>query len=484
MNKYLEKVAEKLKAHQERALKKLDSSHGLILDHSMGSGKTRVMLTAIERDQKAHKNSKAIFIAPASLTTNFDKEVKKHGLNIDMSKVEVISYEKAVNDSARLKKNKYTLAIADEGQKLRSVGTQRHSELSDIIAGADKRLIASGTPAYNHVSDIAPLVNIASGGHKVLPEGKAAFEQQYVTKKKESVPLLKRILGTHPKEISVLTNKKDLAERLNAYVDSYDLKEDPKEAKHFPTKTERTIEVEMSPEQHMLYKHLENNLPWNLRLKVRMNSALTPKETAQLRSFSTGIRQLSNSTSKYFPKYDKTTPKMRAAADSIQKGLETDKNFKSISYSNFRESGVDELSKELSKRNIQHAVYDGSLTKVQKDQVMKDYNEGKNKVILITSSGAEGLNALGTKTVQVLEPHWNQSKIDQVQARGIRYKSHEALPKNERHVTIEHYHSVFPKGIFGKSKMNSIDQYLSHNSKHKSELGDQMKALTRGDNRQ
>ena len=59
MNKYLEKIAkdeeDKLKPHQERALKKLDKTHGIILSHSTGSGKTMTFLTAVERAQKKDK---------------------------------------------------------------------------------------------------------------------------------------------------------------------------------------------------------------------------------------------------------------------------------------------------------------------------------------------------------------------------------------------------------------------------------------------
>jgi SNF2 family DNA or RNA helicase len=481
MNRYLVKIADELKPHQNRALAKMDQTGGVVLDHSMGSGKTKTFLTAIERAQKRDPNGRSLIIAPASLTTNVDKEILKHHMKIDMSKVDVLSYEKAAIDAAKLRKNKYMLAIADEAQKLRNPGTQRHEELSGIISKADQRLLATGTPVYNHISDIGPLVNIAAGGHKVLPEGKASFEKEFVSKKKVSAPFLKRIFGAPPKEVSVLKNKKELSERLNTFVDSYDLASDPIERKHFPTQSEKVIEVEMSAEQHMLYKHLEGKLPWRLRLKVRMNTPLTPQETSQLQSFSTGIRQISNDTSKYFPKYNKTTPKIGSAVDSIQKGLMEDKNFKSISYSNFKESGVDAMSKELTKRGITHEIFDGSLSKKQKDLVRDNYNSGKNRVMLITSSGAEGIDTQGTKKIQILEPHWNDSKIKQVIGRGVRYKSHDALPESERHVDVERYHSVLPKGFLGH-RPNSIDHYLHANAQHKNELGDQMKALTRPKN--
>lgn len=477
MNKYLVKISEDLKLHQNRALAKLEHNDGVILDHSMGSGKTMTFLKAIERDQKKNQNSNSIVIAPASLQTNVTNEIKKHGLKIDMSKVEVLSYEKATNDAARLKKNKYTLAIADEAHRLRTTTTQRHKQLSEIIQNADKRILATGTSSYNHISDVAPLVNIAAGGFRVLPETKKGFEEKYVSKKVESAPILQRILGHPSKEVSSLKNKKELKYHLDNYMDSYDNKSDPEAAKHFPTTSEKVIEVEMSPEQKTLYKYLEGKLPWHLRLKVRSGMPLDKKDSAQLNAFSSGIRQVSNSTKGFLPNYRETTPKIKKAADSIQEDIASDKHFKGLIYSNYLDSGLHDYSEELTKRGITHGVYTGKLSKKEKDEMVDAYNKGKIKVLMVSSSGSEGLNLKGTKKVQVMEPHFNKSKIDQVLARAARYDSHKDLPAEERHVEIEHYHSVFPKGLLGR-RPTSIDTYLHDNSQHKDSLTMEMKKLT------
>ena len=476
-NKYLEKISEQLKPHQERALRKLDQNEGVILDHSMGSGKTMTFLTAIERDQKKNKNSKSLIITPASLTTNVNKEIKKHHLKIDMNKVDLLSYEKATNESDNLKKNKYTLAIADEAHRLRNTNTLRHSQLSEIIQNADRRLLATGTSSYNHISDVAPLINIAAGGYKVLPETKKGFEEQYVHKETISAPILQRVLGHPSKEVSNLKNKGDLKHKLNLYMDSYDNKNDPEAAKHFPTTSEKVIEVEMSPEQKTLYKYMEKKLPWHLRLKVRSGMPLDKKDSAQLNAFSSGIRQVSNSTKAFLPSYQETTPKIKKAVDSVQEGISSDKHFKGLVYSNYLGSGLDDYSEELTKRGIGHGLYTGKLSKKEKDEMIESYNKGKIKVLLVSSAGAEGLNLKGTKKVQVLEPHFNKSKINQVVARAARYDSHKDLPSKERHVEIEHYHSVLPKGFLGK-RPTSIDTYLHDNSEHKDSLSDQMKKLT------
>lgn len=476
-NKYLTKISEELKPHQVRALNKLDKTDGLVLDHGMGSGKTRLFLTAVERELARKKEGRALIVAPASLQSNIEQEIKKHNLNIDLSRVDVRSYQKAVNDSDELRKNRYVIAVADEAHAFRNTGTARHRALSDIIENADKRLLATGTTGYNHVSDIAPLVNMASGGARMLPEGKKAFEEEYINKEIEQPPMLKRILGGSPHEVHSLKNQKELKRRLSAYVDHYTLEDNPETLKEFPRKTEKVVEVEMSHEQKVVYKYLEDKLPFHLKLKVRMNLPLDKKESASLNAFSTGIRQASNSIKPFMEKSTHVTPKIHTAVKNLVNHANSDKNFKGLVYSNYLGAGLEDYSTELTKAGVPHVLYHGGLNPKQKDQIVKDYNEDKNRVILVSSSGAEGLNLKGTKVVQILEPHHNVSKINQVIARARRYKSHAHLPEKEREVQVEHYHSVFPKGIFGQAKSHSIDQYLYHNSGSKNTLDIEMKRL-------
>lgn len=483
-NGHIEKVAlasdkpEKEKPHVIRALSKLDKENGVLLDHSVGSGKTRLFLKAVEKAQAQNKdkNARSLIVAPASLVTNIDREVKKHKLKIDLSKVDAMSYEKAVLDADKLRKNKYLIAIADEGHRLRNFETKRHIELSDIFQDANKRVIATASPAYNHVSDIAPLVNITAG-RKILPEGKKEFEEMYVNTGDEPTPILKRILGAEPKEKHTLKNKKQLGEILNKYVDHYNLEDDPEAAKHFPKKTESVIEVPMSKTQMGLYKYYENNLPWYLKLKVRGNLPLDKRDSAALNIYSQAIRQTSNSVKPFMPNYDETSPKIMAAVDSLHKKHKKNKNYKGLVYSTYMNAGVKDYSNELSKRGIEHSVYHGGLSREQKDAIVDKYNSSDRHVLLVTSSGAEGLNLKGTRHIQVLEPHFNAEKIKQIVGRGTRYKSHDHLPEKDRHVEVEHFHSTFPDTIFGKSTEYSIDQYLHHNAKTKDDVSKQLRDL-------
>ncbi len=76
--------------------------------------------------------------------------------------------------------------------------------------------------------------------------------------------------------------------------------------------------------------------------------------------------------------------------------------------------------------------------------------------------------------MHITEPGWNDPRIDQVIGRAIRYKSHIALPPNERNVTVYKWVSVFNKS---KIHNQSADEYLIDVSNKKRKLFDTFKDL-------
>lgn len=480
-NKYLTKIAKKeqkpdLQPQQEKALEHLDEEGGIVLHHSLGSGKTKTFLKAVEKYQKDNPDKRALVIAPASLVTNVDKELKKHHIVVDKNRLDVMSYEKAVNDADKLRKNHYAIAVADEAHRLRNTNTKRSKELRDIISGADHRILATATGNYNKLSDISALVNIAANDN-VLPEDSKKMEDRYTKDETVSPGLKDWLLGKKPEIVKTLDRKPELKKILNKYVDYYDSKDDPEARKHFPTKTEKIVDVPMSSEQIRYYKYAEGKLPFLLRMKVRHNLPLDKKEKASLNSFSSGVRQVSNSYRPFVESGNTPyTPKIEKAVASLQDGLKTDKNFKALVYSNYLDAGLKDYSRKLTELKIDHAIYDGSLSRKEKDELVKQYNSGKKKILLISSSGSEGLDSKGTKRVQILEPHWNKQKINQVIGRAVRFGSHDHLPEEERKVLVEHFHSVYPKPLWGKTP-HSIDKYMSENSEDKQDLFDEVKTL-------
>jgi hypothetical protein len=65
------------------------------------------------------------------------------------------------------------------------------------------------------------------------------------------------------------------------------------------------------------------------------------------------------------------------------------------------------------------------------------------KLIMITSSGAEGINLKNTRFVHLTEPYWNDVRLQQVIGRAARICSHVDLPEELRTVKVFLYLTVF-----------------------------------------
>jgi len=154
---------------------------------------------------------------------------------------------------------------------------------------------------------------------------------------------------------------------------------------------------------------------------------------------------------------DKLSPKMKLMLENIQKshGL-------IFVYSNFRTlEGIELFSKVLDfngyskygvdDNNEKYAIYSGLEDEKEKKDVLKIFTSVENKhgkflkIILATSAGAEGLDLKNIRQIHLMEPYWNQMRIEQVIGRGVRRNSHIHLPANERNVEIFRYFSVYSK---------------------------------------
>jgi hypothetical protein len=65
------------------------------------------------------------------------------------------------------------------------------------------------------------------------------------------------------------------------------------------------------------------------------------------------------------------------------------------------------------------------------------------KIFMITQSGAEGISMFNTRQVHIMEPYWNNVRLQQVIGRAIRLCSHMNLDWDDRTVEIYTYLSVF-----------------------------------------
>lgn len=94
-----------------------------------------------------------------------------------------------------------------------------------------------------------------------------------------------------------------------------------------------------------------------------------------------------------------------------------------------------------------------------------DNKDGKNiKIIMISPAGAEGINLANVRQVHLMEPYWNEGRIQQIIGRAIRQCSHKDLPIKERLVDVYRYKMI------RNSKKLTTDQKMEDLARRKINL--------------
>lgn len=472
----LEKIAKvktQLQPHQQRVVDRIsrEDQPGLVVAHGLGSGKT---LTSIAAQDALGLPSEVI--VPASLQENYKKELLKHHDKMP-DNVKIKSMQ---NITSKGQSPTAEMMTVDEAHRARDPSTKAYKVLS--ANKSSKRLLLTASPIYNHPSDIAPLVNMAAG-KKVLPNDRAEFEKQYIINQAPQPGLLDRIKGIERGYIPALNKGKkgDLSKKLNKWVDYHE-----GTSTDFPDVFREDVPVEMTAKQLQVYDTLMDKAPAWVQQKIKSGLPPSKREATQLNNFLSGVRQVSNSTST-FQMEDTQDPKIEKAFQEFKKTLDKNPEAKAVIYSNFLESGLDPYMKRLKDEGIPYGEFSGRMTKKDRDELVRQYNDNKLKALFLSSAGGEGLDLKGTRLLQMMEPHWNLEKGRQIEGRGIRYKSHADLPEADRNIKVQRFLATRPRsGILEKLHLKKpgmgVDEYLSQMSENKDRLNKQFIALLRQNN--
>ena len=110
--------------------------------------------------------------------------------------------------------------------------------------------------------------------------------------------------------------------------------------------------------------------------------------------------------------------------------------------------GFKNYTDKKSKDFLRYAQFTGEAKTPERKEALKleqleENVHGKNiKLIFFSSAGAEGISMFHIRQVHILEPFWNEARIEQVIGRGIRFCSHKYLPLDERKVDVYRYRSI------------------------------------------
>lgn len=87
-----------------------------------------------------------------------------------------------------------------------------------------------------------------------------------------------------------------------------------------------------------------------------------------------------------------------------------------------------------------YAIISGQVDPRDREHIATIFNSAANmygkviRALLISKTGAEGLNLKYIRQTHRLEPYWDKSREDQVDARAVRPGSHDGLPRDQRDV--------------------------------------------------
>ena len=110
-------------------------------------------------------------------------------------------------------------------------------------------------------------------------------------------------------------------------------------------------------------------------------------------------------------------------------------------------------------RNIYNNEHSKLPQTIQKDlkRIYKDLPDGNLygemiQLLMITASGAEGIDLKNVRFVHIMEPYWHHVRINQVIGRARRICSHANLPEEMQTVKVFMYVSVLPEEVMKTDK--------------------------------
>jgi hypothetical protein len=149
-------------------------------------------------------------------------------------------------------------------------------------------------------------------------------------------------------------------------------------------------------------------------------------------------------------------PKFLRIYDSLIKHDEP-----TVIYSNFYQTGIlafrDFLVRQGYKENF--AIIEPNLSVSDVTKIVKDYNSGAIKLLLLHPEVTEGISLKGTQYLHILEPMLNSTVLEQVVGRTRRFQSHSHLPKEKQTVHVRMWLSTSSTWNPSLSDINRANWY-------------------------
>ena len=390
-----------------------------------------------------------------------------------------------------------SMLIIDEAHNLFNAvtnGSKNAVALYDLIMRTAniKLIFLTGNPVINHPFELVPCFNMLRGvihlDHSTMPHGnvhqktKSKYGNATTTLFSENLEEFEHYFVHDTGKIAEIKNKDKFTNRIFGLVSYYgDLYFEADKREGFPKELPLKIEhVPMSLEQFAAYTVCRISEMEESKNSYKASGARFAKMSGAFSTYRVKSRQCSNycipeyalgpvrgtkSREKFISKITaddlhntaKYSPKMGKIIENIDKH----EGQNGIVYSQFVAGegiGIFQLVLKNNGWRSYHDVHDenadiptyavlsGDIDPEERAEIIQTYNVGKKiQLLLLSGAVAEGIDLKNTRHVHIMEPFWNYARINQVKARAIRYKSHEALPVEQRNTQVYIYLSDYPR---------------------------------------
>ncbi|GAM18460.1 hypothetical protein SAMD00019534_016350, partial [Acytostelium subglobosum LB1] len=426
--------------------------NGCILADDMGLGKTiqaiTILWTLLKQGIRGEPTSrKAVIVAPAGLVRNWCQELQKWlgdgikpvaigqstklglaklaELELGKSDVLVISYDQLriwIHEIVKI--DSIGLIICDEGHRMKNADAKSTQAVNMIPT--KRRVILSGTPIQNNLTEFYAMVNFVNPG---VLGSVSTFNNVY------NAPILASRLPDATSEDKRLGRERSLA--LTRLTQQFILRRTAAvNTQYLPKKTEYTVFCELTPLQKTLYKHLIE------AVKARQFGSFTGALP-----LITTLKKLSNCPELiYMADNDKEDPVDRELADSVMKQFPKEFNLNNfqpqfsgklqfldillqqiksrtkdrvVVISNYTQT-LTVLAKMCKVRKYEFFQLDGSTPIQRRQELVNLFNNPANPqfiFLLSSKAGGIGLNLIGANHLVLFDPDWNPANDAQAMAR-------------------------------------------------------------------
>jgi superfamily II DNA or RNA helicase len=364
----------------------VSSQEVVILYYGVGSGKTAVAINCAEQFVEMENEGHVYFLMPSSLVLNTIQEMYKFG--IDPTRKDkagnyiynFISYQQIIRSKLDFYDN--SILIIDEAHNLRNFYTK---EINEKISGRTW----NKTGTYSTVGNVVQNM-LLSSEYKFL----------------RTIMMTGTLFVNTPSDIEALIAL-GYKKAPSYYFDEHKIEAINLGGEEFKNYYGGLIS----------YYRISNDNP----SFAKKNFHFTPIED---RSAETNFKidpYFINSRTEF------STAKIEWTLKKVKECIK--KKEKTLIYSQFLGKTLDNLIAEFDDEGIKYGFISGRLNGVEKQQVVKEYNENKIQVLVFTLSIKEGISFAETDNIIILDPYWNYAILEQILARGIRLTSHKKQNK-------------------------------------------------------